>query len=73
MKKKKEKLIKVKWFIKDLMKSMILENLKQYMFLVMKLKIILLMSIANGEQNHLSKHITEFKSKTRPQDCKSKN
>ena len=42
LKKKKERLIEVKWFIKHLMKSMILENLKQYVFLVIKLEIILL-------------------------------
>ena len=40
--KMEERLIEVKWFIKALMKSMILENLKQYLFLVMKLEIILL-------------------------------
>ena len=28
---------------------------------------IINMSMANDEQNHLSKHIKEFKSKTRPQ------
>ena len=39
----KKKLIEVKWFIKHLMKPMMLENLKQYVFLVMKLEIILLM------------------------------
>ena len=38
-------LIEVKWFTKDTMKPMILENLKQYMFLVMKLEIILLICI----------------------------
>ena len=42
LKRKKESLIEIKWFIKDLMKPMILENLKQYMFLVMKLEIILI-------------------------------
>ena len=42
LKRKKERLIEIKWFIKDLMKPMILENLKQYMFLVMKLEIILI-------------------------------
>ena len=40
-KKKKEKLIEVKLFTKDLMKPMILENLKLYKFLVIKLEIIL--------------------------------
>ena len=42
LKKKKERSIEVNWFMKDLIKSMILENLKQYVFLVMKLEIILL-------------------------------
>ena len=41
-KKKRKRLIEVKWFIKHLMKPMILEILKQYVFLVMKLEIILL-------------------------------
>ena len=44
-KKKKKRLIEVKWFMKDLIKPMILENLKQYMFLVMKLEIILLIRV----------------------------
>ena len=30
------------------------------------------MSMANDEQNQLSKHIREFKSKTRPQNSESK-
>ena len=42
LKKKKERLIEVKWFVKDLVEPKILENLKQYMFLVMKLEIMLL-------------------------------
>ena len=42
LKKKKERLIEVKWLMKGLIKPMILENLKQYVFLVMKLEIILL-------------------------------
>ena len=42
LKKKKERSIEVNWFMEDLIKSMILENLKQYVFLVMKLEIILL-------------------------------
>ena len=33
---------------------------------------IINMSMANDEQNQLSKHIREFKSKTRPQNCESK-
>ena len=70
LKKKKEKLIEVKWFIKDLMKSMILENFKKCVFLAIKLEIIV--SLANDEQNDLPKHIREFKSKTRPQSSKSK-
>ena len=37
-----KKLMEVKWFTKDIIKPMILENLKQYVFLVMKLEIILL-------------------------------
>ena len=37
-----ERLVEVKWFMKDLIKTMILEDLKKYMFLVMKLEIILL-------------------------------
>ena len=69
MKKKKERLIKVKWFVKDLMNLMILENLKQYVFLALQLEMILLIWVW---QNHLSKHTREFKSKTKPQNSKSK-
>ena len=43
--KKTKKLIEVKWFTKDTIKSMILENLKQYVVLVMKLEVILLICI----------------------------
>ena len=35
------KLTEIKWFIKELMKLMILEMLKQYVLLVMKLEIVL--------------------------------
>ena len=42
MKKKKEMLIEVKSFMKGLRKSRVLENLKHYVFLVIKLEIILL-------------------------------
>ena len=38
----KRKLIEAKWFTNDIIKPMILENLKQYVFLVMKLEIVLL-------------------------------
>ena len=40
-----KKMIEVKWFTRDIIKPMILENLKQYAFLVMKLEIILLICI----------------------------
>ena len=39
LKKKKKRFIKVKWFTEDIIKPIILENLKQYMPL-MKLEII---------------------------------
>ena len=39
------KLIEVKSFTNDIIKPMILENVKQYVFLVMELEIILLMCI----------------------------
>ena len=42
LKKKKERLIEAKLFMKDLIKATILETLKQYVFLVMKLEIVLL-------------------------------
>ena len=42
LKKKKEILTEVKLFMKDLVKPMVLERLKEYVFLVMKLEIILL-------------------------------
>ena len=45
LKKKKKRLTEIKWFIKQLEKSMILENLKRYVLLVTKLKIMLLMMI----------------------------
>ena len=38
---KEKKLIEVKWFTKDMKKHMILENSKQYVRLVMILKIVL--------------------------------
>ena len=44
LKKKKERLIEVKWFMKDLIKPMILENLT-HMFLVMELEIKLLILV----------------------------
>ena len=37
---KEKKLIEAKWLTKDVIKHMTLENLKQYMFLVIILKII---------------------------------
>ena len=37
----KKRPIEIKWFIKHLRKPMILENLEQYLFFVMKLEIIL--------------------------------
>ena len=43
---------------------MILENLKQCVFLIMKF--IINMSMANDEQDQLLKNINEFKSKTVP-------
>ena len=42
LKKKKKRLTEIIWFMKQLIKLMILENLKQYVFLVRKLEIILL-------------------------------
>ena len=39
------KLIEVKSFTNDIIKPMILENVKQYVFLVMELEIMLLMCI----------------------------
>ena len=39
LKKKGKKLIEVKGFTRHIIKPMILENLKQYVFLVMKLEI----------------------------------
>ena len=44
LKKKKKRFIKVKWFTEDIIKPIILENLKQYMPL-MKLEIILLICV----------------------------
>ena len=54
------------------MKPMILEYLKQYVFLVMKLEIILLMSMANDEQDQLLRYINKFKSKTKSHNPESK-
>ena len=45
LKKKKKRLTEIKWFIKQLKISMILENLKRYVLLVTKLKIMLLVMI----------------------------
>ena len=45
VKEEEKKLIEVKWFIKDAIKHMNLENLKQYALLVMILEIILLICI----------------------------
>ena len=39
--KEEKKLIEVRWFTKDIIKPMILENLKQFVFFVIKLEIIL--------------------------------
>ena len=49
---------------------MILENLKQCVFLIMKF--IINMSMANDEQDQLLKNINEFKSKTVPKHSESK-
>ena len=54
------------------MKYMILENLKQYAFLVNIRNNFIKMNMANNEQNHLAKYITEFKRKARPQASKLK-
>ena len=45
VKEEEKKLIEVKWFKKDAIKHMNLENLKQYALLVMILEIILLICI----------------------------
>ena len=45
LKKKKKRLTELKWFINQLKKSMILENLKPYVLLGTKLEIMLLMKI----------------------------
>ena len=50
---------------------MILENLKQYVFLEIRNDIINI-SIANDGQDQLLKSINGFKSKTRPQNSESK-
>ena len=42
-----KKLIEVKWFTKDIIEPMILENLKQLVLLVMKLEIICIQQIMN--------------------------
>ena len=39
---------------------MILESLKQYMFLMIILKITINMNMENDEQNHLAEYIKEF-------------
>ena len=55
-----------------LIKPMISENLKLHVFGNEIRNNIINMSIANDEQNQLSKHISKFKSKTRPQISESK-
>ena len=72
LKQMKNKLVDVKGFTKDIIEHMILKDLKQYLFLVMKLEIILLnniinMHVGNDKNNHLAKYIKEFKMKARPQ------
>ena len=54
--------------MKDLIKPTILENLKLYGFGNEIRNNSINMSQANDGQNQLSKHIGEFKSKTRPQN-----
>ena len=52
--------------------TMILENLKQYVFLVMKLEIILLTCMSNDEQDQLLRYINKLKSKTKSHLIESK-
>ena len=52
--------------------TMISENLKQYVFLVMKLEIILLTCMANDEQDQLLRYINKLKSKTKSHLIESK-
>ena len=42
MDEEKKKLMEVKWFTQEVIKRMILENLKQYVLLVISMEIILL-------------------------------
>ena len=51
--------IEAKWFTEDIIKRMILENLKQYVLFVI--------TMSNDEINHLAKYIKESKSKARLQ------
>ena len=52
LKKKKKKLIKTKWFTKDTIKSLILENLKQFVFGNEIKNDIINMYMENEEENH---------------------
>ena len=64
MKNKEKKLIEAKWFTRDIIKTMILENLIRAFSNDFNKNSFINMSIANDEKNHLAKHIKEFKSKT---------
>ena len=66
--KEEKKVDKVKWFTKDVIKPMILENLKQCVFSNEIRNNIINMYMANDEQNHLAKYIKEFKTKTKPKN-----
>ena len=55
------------------MKPMVLENLKQYVFLVNEIRNnIIDMNMANDEQDQLLRYINKFKSKTKPHNPESK-
>ena len=64
----------IKWFIKQLKKSMILENLKQYVraFGGEIKNNVINEDMANDEQNELIKYIEEFSRSTRPNNTESK-
>ena len=66
--KEEKKVDKVKAFTKDVIKPMILENLKQCVFGNEIRNNIINMYMANDEQNHLAKYIKEFKTKTKPKN-----
>ena len=55
------------------MKPMVLENLKQYVFLVNEIRNnIIDMNMANDEQDQLLRYINKLKSKTKPHNPESK-